>query len=189
MTQNSETPSTNLRAIGQIFTLTGWISFWIQLVLGVVSGVILLLYGISSQKPGSSGNNPGTGFGIFLAICGIVGLGVGIYMSFRYTRIGNALQSSNASNRPRKSETLQVLRLGSYVSLAGILATLLGAQAIVGTLAARAITQTQLLLSTQGNQGFITGLDMFVVQANINTISAHFAGLVAALWLMNRINR
>jgi hypothetical protein len=189
MSQNAETPSSNLRAIAQNFRLTGWISFWIQLVLGVVSGVILLLFAISSQRPGSPGNNPGTGFGTFLAICGLIGLGAGIYLAFRYTRIGNQLQSSNPSNRPRKNETVQVLRLGLWINLAGILVTLFGAQAIVGTLAARAITQTQFFFAAQNNQPFISGLDMFVVQANINTISAHFAGLLASLWLINRISK
>ncbi len=181
--------STTLRAIAQKFRIIGWISFWIQLVLGVVSGVILLLFAISSQRPGTSGNNPGAGFGIFLAICGLVTLGVGIYLAYRYTRLGILLLSTNSSNRPRKAETVQVLRLGVIVNLVGILLTLLGAQAIVGTLAARAITQTQFVFAQPGTQPFISGLDMFVVQANTNTVTAHFAGLLASLWLLNRINR
>ncbi|MDB9355004.1 DUF3611 family protein, partial [Nodularia spumigena CS-587/03] len=35
----------------------------------------------------------------------------------------------------------------------------------------------------------ISGLDMLVVQANINTVSAHFAGLAVSIWLLNRITR
>ena len=191
MSQNQDitSSSSTIRVIGQKFRLIGWISFWIQLVLGVVSGVILLLFAISSQRPGSAGNNAGAGFGTFLAICGLVTLGVGIYLAFRYTRLGAQLLSANPNNRPRKSETVQVLRLGVMVNLVGILLTLLGAQAIVGTLAARAITQTQFIFSPQGNQPFISGLDMFVVQANTNTVMAHFGGLIASLWLLNRINK
>jgi hypothetical protein len=181
MSQDRDTlsSSSTLRAIAQKF----------RIILGVVSGVILLLFAISSQRPGTSGNNSGAAFGIFLAICGLVTLGVGIYLAYRYTRLGILLVSSNPSNRPRKVETVQVLRLGLMVNLLGILLTLLGAQAIVGTLAARAITQTQFIFSPQGNQPFISGLDMFVVQANTNTVTAHYAGLVASLWLLNRINR
>jgi Protein of unknown function (DUF3611) len=184
-----QSSSSTLRAIAQTFRLAGWISFWIQLVLAVVSGVVLLLFTISSQRANSQGNNPGTSFGIFLAVCGLIALGAGIYLAFRYTRLGNQLMSSNPNNRPRKSETVQVLRLGLMINLVGILLTLLGAQAIVGTLAARAITQTQFFFGAQGNQPFISGLDMFVVQANTNTVTAHFAGLVASLWLLNRITR
>ncbi|AHJ29431.1 DUF3611 family protein [Nodularia spumigena CS-584] len=191
MSQNSDSPSSssNLRAIAQTFRLTGWISFWIQLVLGVVSAIIVLLFAIFSQQRTGTGNNPGTGFGVFLAVCGILILGGGIYLAYRYTRIGNQLQSSNPSNRPRKSETLQVLRLGLWINLVGMLVTLLGAQAIVGTLVARSISPqaatTQLFDPTR----IISGLDMLVVQANINTVSAHFAGLAVSIWLLNRITR
>ncbi|MDH6060672.1 DUF3611 family protein [Chrysosporum bergii ANA360D] len=191
MSQTPDTPSSSstLRVIAQTFRLTGWISFWIQLVLGVVSAIIVLLFAVFSQQRAGVTNNPGTGFGVFLAVCGILILGGGIYLAYRYTRIGNQLQSSNPSNRPRKSETLQVLRLGLWINLVGMLVTLLGAQAIVGTLVARAISPqaatTQLFDPTR----IISGLDMLVVQANINTVSAHFAGLAVSIWLLNRITR
>ncbi|MFM5889101.1 MAG: DUF3611 family protein [Dolichospermum sp.] len=189
MSQNLETPSSNIRAIAQQFRLVGWISFWMQLVLGVVSSVILLTFSISSQRPNSAGSNPGTAFGVFLAICGLIMLGVAVYIAFRYTKIGKELQSHNSNNRPRRSETVQVLRLGIWVNLGGILATLLGSLSIVGVLTSRAITQTQFFFAPQNNQPFISGLDMFVVQSNLNAILAHFTGLLASLWLINRITK
>ncbi|WP_414526692.1 DUF3611 family protein [Nodularia chucula] len=189
MSENPDSPSSssNLRTIAKTFRLTGWISFWIQLVLGVVSAIIVLLFAIFSQRTDGS-NNPGAGFGVFLAICGIVILGGGIYLAFRYTRIGNQLESSNPSNRPRKSETLQVLRLGLWINLVGMLVTLLGSQAIVGTLVARSIS-TQTITTQLIDPNRVTGLDMLVVQANINTVSAHFAGLAVSIWLLSRITR
>ena len=191
MSQNPDTPSSSstVQAIAKNFRLTGWISFWVQLVLGVVSAIIVLLFAIFSQRPNSANNNPGTGFGVFLAVCGILILGGGIYLAYRYTIIGNQLQSPNPKNRPRKSETLEVLRLGLWINLLGMLVTLLGSQAIVGTLVARSISPqaatTQLFDPTR----IISGLDMLVVQANINTVSAHFAGLAVSIWLLNRITR
>jgi quinol-cytochrome oxidoreductase complex cytochrome b subunit len=189
MTQNNETPSANVRAIAQRFRLVGWISFWIQLVLGVISGVIVLLYAFFSQRPNSPNNNPGTGFGVFLAVCGLIVLGAGIYLAFRYTRIGKQLDSSNPSNRPRKQDSVQMLRLGLWVNLGGILFTLLGAQAIVGTLVARSISPQAATTQIFDPTRIISGLDMLVVQANTNTISAHFAGLVCSLFLLNRITK
>ncbi|QLE54289.1 DUF3611 family protein [Nostoc sp. TCL26-01] len=190
MSPNPEAPSSsNLRTIAQTFRLTGWISFWIQLVLGVISGIIVLLFAIFSQRAGSPNNNPGTGFGVFLAVCGLVILGAGIYLAYRYTRIGNQLLSSNPSNRPRKAETIQILRMGLWINLGGTLVTLLGAQAIVGTLVARSISPQAITTQLFDPTRIISGLDMLVVQANTNTVSAHFAGLVASLWLINRINR
>jgi hypothetical protein len=132
-------------------------------------------------------NNPGTGFGAFLAVCGLLVLAGSIYMAFRYTSIAKQLQSPNPSQRPRKADTIQVLRLGLMVNLAGMLITLFGAYAIVGTLVGKALSigQTALLDPSRG----ISGFDMFVVQANINTIGAHFVGIVATLWLLHRISR
>lgn len=187
---DSKSPPATIQQIAKEFRIVGWIGFWAQLVLGVVSAVIVLVFAIFGQRAGNS-NSPGTGFGIFLAICGLVTLGVSIYLAFRYTRLGNQLQSSNPNNRPRKIETVQVLRLGVIVSLVGILLTLLGAQTIVGTLTAKAISQPGFgAYPIPGSQSsFINGLDMFVIQANTNTVTAHFAGLLASLWLLNRINK
>ena len=186
----AKSPPITLQAIAKAFRLTGWIGFWVQLVLGVVSAVILLVFATFGQRSGNQSNNPGTGFGIFLAVCGLVTLGVSVYLSFRYTRLGNQLQSSNPNNRPRKIETVQVVRLGVIVNLVGILLTLLGAQAIVGTFTARVISQPQLAFyAQQGNQSIISGLEMLVIQANTNTVTAHFAGLVSSLWLFNRVNK
>jgi hypothetical protein len=191
MSQDRDAPSSSssLRVIGQAFRLTGWISFWIQLVLGVISGIIVLLFAVFSQRAGSPGNNPGTGFGVFLAVCGLIVLGGGIYIAYRYTRIASQLLSANPNNRPRKSETVQVLRLGLWINLGGTLVTLLGAQAIVGTLVARSISPQAITTQIFDPTRIISGLDMLIVQANVNTVSAHFAGLVASLWLLNRVNR
>lgn len=180
--------SSQIRAIAQLFRLIGWISFWTQLVLGVVSGGILLV-AIVFQRTGS--NNPGTGLGIFLAVSGLITLGVSIFLAFRYTRIGRQLDSNNPNNRPSKIETVQAVRLGLIVNLVGILLTLLGAQAINGTLIVKSLTVPQFggpgVYTQVDPSRIIQSLDIFVVQANTNTVSAHFAGLVASIWLLNRV--
>ncbi len=193
MSDNLDTQSfsSQLRAIAQTLRFVGWISLWTQLVLGVVSGGILL-FAILSRGTGTTSNNPVTGFGAFLAIGGLITLIVGIYLAFRYTRIGRQLESANANNRPRKLETIQVLRLGLIVHLVGMLLTILSAQAISGTLLTKSLTlpQTATGVYTQVDPSrAIQSLDIFIVQANTNTVTAHFAGLVASLWLVNRITR
>jgi Protein of unknown function (DUF3611) len=192
----SETSELQLRAIAKLFRLTGWITFWAQLVLGLVSGGILLFASFSagSRAVSATGtaNNSGAGLGIFFAISGLVVLGIGIFISFRYVRIGRQLDSSNSSNRPRKLETVQVVRLGLMVHLLGILLTLIGAQAIVGILLTKSLTVSQIIPGTITQvdpSRVIQPLDIFVVQANTNTVSAHFAGLVGSIWLLNRITK
>ncbi len=187
----SMSDASGIRAIAQALRLTGWISFWTQLVLGIVSGGILLS-AIVFSRGGSNSNNPGTGFGAFFAVAGLIALGVGIYLAFRYTRIGRGLDSSNANNRPRKTETVQVLQFALVVHLAGMLLTLLGAQAIAGTLIVKSLTLPQLGVGvyTQIDASrIIQPIDIFVVQANTNTVTAHFAGLVSSIWLLYRLSK
>jgi hypothetical protein len=72
-----------------------------------------------------------------------------------------------------------------------MLLTIVGAQAIVGSILAKSLSQPQgaLGLGTLDLNRFVQPLDLFVVQANTNTIAAHFVGIAASLWLFNRVNR
>ena len=184
-----------LRAIAKLFRLTGWIAFWSQLVLGVISGGILLFASISPRagNPNTpASNNTGAGLGVFFAISGLIALAVGIFIAFRYVLIGRQLDSANVNNRPRKLETVQVVRLGLIVHLVGILLTLIGAQAIVGILLTKSLTVSQVIPGTITQvdpSRVIQPLDIFVVQANTNTVSAHFSGLIGSIWLLNRITK
>ena len=182
-----------LQRVALTLRTIGRISFWLQAVLGVISGFILIFATFSSSvgRQGTQGNAQGTGFGIFFAICGLVTLGVGAYFAFRYTRLAKQLLESNAAGRPSKADTLQIIRLGLIVNLVGMLLTIVGAQAIVGSILAKSLSQPQgaLGLGTIDLNRFVQPLDLFVVQANTNTIAAHFVGIAASLWLFNRVNR
>ncbi|MBD1860334.1 MULTISPECIES: DUF3611 family protein [Trichocoleus] len=181
-----------IRQIATNFRWTGWISLSIQAVLGVVSTGVLILASFSGRAgAASNATRAGTGFGIFFAVCGLVALGISIYWSFRYVRISRQLRAPNTSLRPSKADTIQLLQLGIVLNLVGMLLTIVGAEAIVGGLIARAIAQPQNspLLYGVNNIPTIQPLDFFVVQANTNTIAGHFAGLVSSFWLLNRVNR
>ena len=192
MLERPESKSTStIQEIAQTFRLTGWASFWAQLVLGVVAAVIL---GFASLSPGVAAGqqrNVGTGLGIFFAVIAVIVLGASIFWAFRYTRISIQLQSSNPNNRPRKADTVQLLRLGLSINLVGLLVGLIGAQAIVGALVAKSLTLPQAGVGVYqvDPSRIIRPLDIFVVQANTNTVAAHFAGLLGSLWLLNRVNR
>lgn len=170
-----------LRTIGRI-------SFWLQTVLGVVSTLTLLFATFSSGvgRQGSQAGNQGTGFGIFFAICGLVTLGVGAYFALRYSRIAQQLIETG---RPTKADTLQIIRLGLVVNMVGMLVTILGAFATIGSILAKSVSQFQGSLTVIDPSRFVQPADLFVVQANTNTIAAHFVGIAASLWLFNRVSR
>ncbi|AFY67367.1 DUF3611 family protein [Geitlerinema sp. PCC 7407] len=176
-----------LKQIAFQFRIAGWISFWMQLVLGVVA-TLVLIFATASRSIGTQTNSAGTGAGILFALGGIAVLGAGVYWAFRYTRIARGLRSPDASARPSKASTTTILRLGLIINLVGMLITILGAQAIVGSILARSLSQPQ-GLTVYDPSRFVQSVDLFVVQANTNTILAHFAGIVGSLWLFNRVNR
>lgn len=188
---DSYSPSPAIQQIANTFRLTGWISFWTQLVLAVISAVVLLVANFSrGAGDTSAANRVGTGFGVFFAISGLVALLVSIYWAFRYTRVGLQLKTPNTDLRPSKADTIQLIQLGIIVNLVGMLLTIVGAEAIIGGLIARSLAQPQAYPFAANNvTPLIRPLDFFVVQANTNTIAAHFAAIVGSLWLLRRMNR
>jgi hypothetical protein len=172
--------------VATAFRLTGWISFWIQLGLIAVSG-IALLFAITGRNV-SKGTSAGIGFGIFWAVSGILVLGCSVYLAFRYTRIGKSLRNPKAEHIPKKADTIQILRLGLIVGLVGLLLNLLGAGATVGVLVAKSVSQPPGVAITDPNK-IVRALDVFVEVANINGIAAHFVGIIAALWLLDKAHR
>lgn len=191
-----------VRRVATIFRLVGWTSFWIQIVLAVISAVVLLFaagsFGAAATTPQvvvpgvpvatTGGVNPGTGAGLFLAVLGLLTLFGGAYWAFRYTRLSRKLSTPNSQDRLKRGDALQALRFGLIINLAGMLLTILGAQAIVGSLVAKSFAQG-VGIFTGNFQRFINPLDIFLVQANTNTIMAHFVGVVATLWILRSVNR
>jgi hypothetical protein len=185
-----------VRRVAGALRITGWASFWVQLILGIVSAIVLLFAGgnlgasapnpLNPTSPVSA--NPGTGAGLLFAVLGVLGVFVSAYWAFRYTRLARQLRVPNNQVRPRRGDAVQTLRLGLVINLVGMLLTILGGQAIAGTLVLKSFEQGFAIFS--GNPlRFITPLDLFVVQANANTIMAHFVGLLATLWLLRCVNR
>ncbi|KAM3106803.1 DUF3611 family protein [Phormidesmis sp. 146-33] len=174
-----------LRQIASTFRLTGWISFWVQLALTVISSAILLL---ASLNP-SPTNNPGTSVGVVLTVCGIGVLGFNMFWALvRYVSIGRRLDGS-PETRPKKADAIHTLRTGLIASLIGTLLALFGAQAIVGLLVNKAVNQGVAgFVNTDPNQ-FIKPVDILVVQASINVILAQFCAISASLWLLNKMSR
>jgi hypothetical protein len=180
-----------VRRIAGNFRLVGWISFWIQIVLGVVAGGILMFASATFGNRGNGAPDPGTGAGLFLASAGLIAVFISAYWAFRYTRLGGRLRGRDASQRPSPKDAIQVLRIGLIISLAGMLITLFGGQALIGALLAKALTQPQGgAVFTPGNiNQYVEAFDIFIVQANTNTLLAHFAALAGTLWLFRVVNR
>ena len=154
----------------------GWASWWTQTILSVVSGVLLLFANSVMQRP-----SPALVGGLVLALAGLGTAFCSIFWTWGFTRVSVRLgrqpgTPSEAAKRARGS-----LRKGMLLNLVGMGASLLGTYTIVGTLAAKALTQSAAVV---GAAAPVQALDLLIVQANTNTLAAHFVGLCASLRLL-----
>jgi hypothetical protein len=191
MTQNSElsrnrTLPANIERVSSSLKKAGRIAFWLQIVLGVVSSVLLLVAGAGVL--GNQKKTPGIELGIFCAFCAVVCLGLSIFFAFRFSQMGDKMESRNPENRPEKRSTLQVIRYGLIVNLTGILLSILGAEALAGIVLLKTLNNPQGAINLDPSR-LVNPADLLIIQANTNTIAAHFSGLVTTLWLLNRISK
>jgi hypothetical protein len=185
--RTSSASSTALHA-ASILRQTSRISFWSQIILGVISAVLLLI--ASASYFGLKQRTQGIEVGILCAFGGVILLAVGIIFTVRYGRMAKEMVSADASRRPKKSETLQLIRTGLVVNLVGMFLSILGAEALAGIVLLKILTlpQGSVAFGTQNLSQFVNPVDLIIVQANTNSIMAHFAGIACSLWLLQRLS-
>jgi hypothetical protein len=110
-----------------------------------------------------------------------------IYWNWRYTGVAKWLKVPHLAIYPKKSDVIRLLQQGLLVNAVGTILTLLSVAASIGTLLTKSLAQVEGLAIDNASQ-FVAPMDMLIVQANINTIIAHFVGIVIASWLVSRIS-
>jgi len=159
-----------------------WLAWWAQTILSVVSGVTIFF--ANAVKGAGQGNIIANG--ILLASVGLALSFINVFWTWGYSRMSSKLATdSDPKGQARKLRG--VIKFGVIIALSGMLVTLFGAEQIVGTMVAKAITGSLLFSSTTA-QGAATGmqlqaLDIFVVQANTNTLLAHLASVINSLYI------
>ncbi|MGK7918554.1 MAG: DUF3611 family protein [Trichodesmium sp.] len=180
MSNSSDLPIT-VKKVANALRFGGWICFWAQLVLGVISGIIFLFaLGLLGQEA-----NAGTGGGLFFAVCGLVLLGLSIFFSFRYTRLARQLRSPTPSLRPSRADTTQQVKRALIINIVGMTLALLAAEAIGGILLSKSLVSGSFMFNPRELENF-TG-DIFIILGNTHIIVAHFTGIVAGLFLLDRL--
>lgn len=178
----SQSPS--LKNLGGSFRLVGWISFWIQAVLGVVSGGLVLMAFIASVSDRSQASNPLGGLGLLFTVGGLLAMGVSAFWSFRYTRWGRRFLAP-AEAFPSKAETLKFIKLVLVTDLAGILITFIAVFASVGVSIGKILANGAVSFP-QSSRQLVEPIDLLLIQGCVNVLAGLFAGVVASLWLLQR---
>lgn len=166
------------------FKRLGSFGFWGQLVCTVVAAVILSFSIIITGKITSPATFYATAGGIAAAF-------VSVFWSFGHIRLADRLKrtANDPSKAPPRSDVVRSLQNGILVNILGMGAAVLGMQATVGLLVAKALTTS----ATPYYQGIPPGnspvlaLDVFLVQASANTILSHFLGLACSLELLRSV--
>ncbi|DBA90214.1 TPA: hypothetical protein ACH3X1_003514 [Trebouxia sp. C0004] len=144
----------------------GWLSFWTQLVLSVVSAIILLFSVAFTSLNGPS-------ISLWLTLFGVVAGFLSTFWSFGYTRLSRRLYRylstgpDDNSKRVKKADVLNTLMRGSWINVLGLGSTLLGLQATVGLLVAKTLTNATanpFLAGGAGSYNPVLALDVFLVQ-------------------------
>jgi hypothetical protein len=169
----------------------GWISFWLQVVLGVVPLVIFIFGRLFNPASGEGFNLTG----LLTLVC-LIGLLFTIYWSFQYVRIAKAIK--NPRRHPTKSGVARSLWLGTSVNLGvmalalvigmGMLGTMIGVMMVLPQGAAAVYQTTPNGSAIVNSRYAISTMDLFGLQAVINAIAAGLVGTVTSLLLIRRLN-
>jgi hypothetical protein len=192
MTRDSEITafsplSPKVKQISSSLVVLGNAGFWLQLILGIVS---LMLLFFSSPLLTSAGNKDGSkSLAIFCATLGVLTLAVSIFFFFRrYISIGNTLKKANIKDRPNKNYTIRLIKIGLISNLVGMFISLIGAEAFAGLLFAKA-SQIPPGAAVYNTAQLIEPVEIMALLANVHTIFSHFAGIFIGLLLLERISK
>jgi hypothetical protein len=179
-----------IQETSRILRRVSFLSWWSQVILTSVSGVILgFARSITVTRDAAiKGTDPSfilSSIGLCLSAVSVLWTwGNGARLSRRLTR--RPVSRIQAAGMVRRA-----VRVGVTLNLAGLLVHLLAAEEIVGTLAIRVLTassatrQAVMFAPMEGLQP----LDVLVVQANTNSLLSHFCSLVAMLFLTRQIEK
>lgn len=164
----------------------GMIGFWIQLVLGIISAVILVIASFSLLA--GQNTNPGSGFGIFSAIGGLVGLTMSIFLFFRFMKMSKKLRLPDASLRPKRADTIKMIELALIFNLVGMFLSIMGAEAFLGLVVGKSLALSARVIGSDSSE-FVNSTDLLIIFANTHTILAHFTGISSSLLLLKSISK
>lgn len=175
------------RKFARTFRLLSRISYWIQLILGIVSGLTVLLVSFSRSTT-EGGATTGTGIGTFVAMFSLIALGFRVYWAWRYRMLAKKLQRIDPEVQPSRAEIIQVLRIGLLASLVGLFLAFIASQISLISLIAGAIARPQGVAVYEREQ-VIKIADLLLILAQFNILGAHFFGSVNSLGLLNWISK
>ncbi|PUZ59833.1 hypothetical protein GQ55_4G074700 [Panicum hallii var. hallii] len=176
--------SKKLEKTAWYFKNLGNLGFWSQLVCTTVSAGILTLSAVATGDATAPFTFCATSLGIIAAF-------ISVFRSFGYIRLSERLRrtANEPAKAPARAAVVNNLRNSIVLNVVGMGAAVLGLQATVGALLAKALTASSVpyYQGIPPGQSPVLALDIFLVQASANTILSHFLGLSSSLELLRSV--
>jgi len=184
----------DLQRISFALRRMGWVRFWVQMGLGIVVVGVLMFNNIGGRVAANAQRALGLGPGLSMTTLAFLVLLVSLWQAWLVVRCGRALDSPV---KPSKGETARLIKRGLLADLLGLSLAAIGYQALAGSLFMQASMQAPGLfgpMAIQGERGAIstfpiTSIEMLSVLSNTQVLFAHLLGLMASLWMLQRIYR
>ena len=169
-----------------VFRFLCQVSYWVHLILGATSAIILGLI-VFSRRLGTPANNTAISVSIVLTVSSLVVLGIRIFFAWRYSKMAKQLQTSRSSQSDRLA-IISTLRIGLTISLVGLVLAFLASETTVVSIIAQAIAQPQASPVYEPQQAIETA-DLFLDFVNVTVLGAHALGTINSLGLLNWITK
>lgn len=180
--------SAPVSSIVTLYRRTSWLSWWGQIILTVVSGVILT-FANTVRKGGNANTYALWSSGFAFSSLGAASAFLNAVWTWNMTRMSRRIALRKIEEGRIVPTLKRLSQISVMISLVGMAVTLFAAEQIVGTLASKVLSSQGLVptlaIGTQLNQ--IQALDIFLVQANTNILVAHYIPLGAYIWLQSQL--
>ena len=175
--------------LNRLINRLSWISWWIQIILTVVSGVILSF--ANTVRVGSRLNSyQFLSSGFAFSAAGVVISLINSFATWNYTRLCRRISQGRLADNNARNLFLEYSKISVTISLLGMFVTLIGAEQIVGTLASKVLGQqlfVPVVASSATASTSLQALDIFLVQSNTNTLVGHFAPMLIYNFIKSQI--
>jgi len=189
-----QSTSPELQEASRVLRRVSWFSWWSQVILTTVSGVILgfarrtLVQRTSALSSVAAAGSGGASF--FLSGTGLIVSAASIVWTWgNGARLSRRLTRRPVTRRKAAHMLRRAVRVGVTLNLVGLLVNLLAAEEIVGSLAIQVLTTSSRGGPMMYLDGMVQPLDILVVQANTNSLLSHFCSLASLLFLTRQIDK
>ncbi len=168
------------RKLAKKLNLFGWIGFWAQLLIALLSTPLLIF---AAMGRGINPGGPDLGDALSWGAASLLLLGAAVFLDFHHTRVSLRLARNPAHYlSPENHAAFGFLGVASIIGALGAILAFAGVGMSISLLIAKTVSQPPGIAITDPNR-IVRALDVFTLLLNFNLLFAHFLGAGIAVSL------